>query len=113
MQFEGAKVTEQGVTFGIVIVKPHVLKDAAEQSSARRLRDAGLRCHPDHPDGAGQQRRTDLSGPSRHREFPERHRLPADSLEAVHAHDGLRRRSHWLRRRAAVRAEFPGLSSCR
>jgi hypothetical protein len=31
MQFEGAKVIEQGVTFGIIIVKPHVLQNTAEQ----------------------------------------------------------------------------------
>ena len=37
MQFEGAKVTEQGVTFGIVIVKPHVLHSSQEQISARAL----------------------------------------------------------------------------
>jgi hypothetical protein len=32
MQFDGAKITEQGVTFGIVIVKPHVLNSSAEQA---------------------------------------------------------------------------------
>ncbi len=37
MQFEGAKVTEQGVTFGIVIVKPHVLNSSQEQAGARAL----------------------------------------------------------------------------
>ena len=37
MQFEGAKVTEQGVTFGIVIVKPQVLRSTNEQAGARRL----------------------------------------------------------------------------
>jgi len=37
MQFEGAKITEQGVTFGIVIVKPHVLHSSEEQISARAL----------------------------------------------------------------------------
>lgn len=37
VQFEGAKVTEQGVTFGIVIVKPHVLSDPREQVGARAL----------------------------------------------------------------------------
>jgi hypothetical protein len=37
MQFEGAKVTEQGVTFGIVIVKPSVLSDSREQMRARAL----------------------------------------------------------------------------
>ena len=36
-QFEGAKVTEQGVTFGIVIVKPHVLHSSQEQIRARTL----------------------------------------------------------------------------
>jgi hypothetical protein len=37
MQFEGAKVTEQGVTFGIVIVKPNVLSNSQEQTDARAL----------------------------------------------------------------------------
>lgn len=35
MQFEGAKVTEQGVTFGIVVVKPHVLNSPQEQTNVR------------------------------------------------------------------------------
>ena len=37
MQFEGAHVAEQGVTFGIVIVKPHALYNPQEQRSARAL----------------------------------------------------------------------------
>lgn len=37
MQFEGAHITEQGVTFAIVIVKPHVLHSPQEQRSARAL----------------------------------------------------------------------------
>jgi len=37
MQFDGAKLTEQGVTFGIVIVKPHVLHSSQEQIGARTL----------------------------------------------------------------------------
>lgn len=36
-QFEGAKITEQGVTFGIVIVKPHVLRNTQDQISMRTL----------------------------------------------------------------------------
>jgi hypothetical protein len=36
-QFEGAKITEQGVTFGIVIVKSHVLHNSREQVGARAL----------------------------------------------------------------------------
>jgi hypothetical protein len=36
-QFEGAKITEQGITFGIVIVKPHVLQSSQEQIGARAL----------------------------------------------------------------------------
>lgn len=30
MQFQGAVIKEQGVTFAIVVVKPHVLNDHAE-----------------------------------------------------------------------------------
>jgi hypothetical protein len=37
LQFDGAKITEQGVTFGIVIVKPHVLHDASRQVNVRQL----------------------------------------------------------------------------
>lgn len=37
MEFEGAKVTEQGVTFGIVIVKAHALRSTPEQAGARQL----------------------------------------------------------------------------
>ena len=37
MQFEGAKVTEQGVTFGIVIVQSHVLSNSQEHAGARAL----------------------------------------------------------------------------
>lgn len=37
MQFVGAKVTEQRVTFGIVIVKPYVLRSSSDQLGARRL----------------------------------------------------------------------------
>jgi hypothetical protein len=37
MQFEGAKITEQGVTFGIVIVKAQVLQNAHDQTGARAL----------------------------------------------------------------------------
>lgn len=37
MQFEGAKITEQGVTFGIVIVKPHVLNSPTDRAGARSL----------------------------------------------------------------------------
>jgi membrane glycosyltransferase len=37
MQFEGAKVREQGVTFGIVVVKSHVLSSATEQATMRQL----------------------------------------------------------------------------
>lgn len=32
MQFEGAKITEQGVTFAIVIVKPYVLNSSDRES---------------------------------------------------------------------------------
>lgn len=36
-QFEGAKITEQGVTFGIVIVRPHVLHNTQDQIGMRAL----------------------------------------------------------------------------
>jgi len=35
MKFQGALVKEQGVTFGIVIVKPHVLNTPSEADSMR------------------------------------------------------------------------------
>lgn len=33
MKFQGALIKEQGVTFGVVIVKPHVLSNKAEADS--------------------------------------------------------------------------------
>ena len=35
MQFEGALIKEQGVTFAIVAVKPHVLNSSSEAHDAR------------------------------------------------------------------------------
>jgi hypothetical protein len=35
MQFEGAVIKEQGVTFGIIVVKPHVLNSQTESDEAR------------------------------------------------------------------------------
>jgi hypothetical protein len=35
MEFQGAKVTEQGVTFGILIVKHSVLNDRRQQEQLR------------------------------------------------------------------------------
>lgn len=35
MKFQGALVKEQGVTFGIIIVKPHVLNSPSEATSMR------------------------------------------------------------------------------
>ena len=35
MKFQGAKVKEQGVTFGIIIVKSSVLNDATKRSEIR------------------------------------------------------------------------------
>jgi len=37
MDFDGAKITEQSVTFGIIIVKPHVLNSQMEQAGVRAL----------------------------------------------------------------------------
>lgn len=36
MQFDGALIKEQGVTFAVVIVKPHVLDSTYEQNNARQ-----------------------------------------------------------------------------
>lgn len=35
MRFQGALVKEQGVTFGIIVVKPHVLNSPSEADSMR------------------------------------------------------------------------------
>ena len=35
MKFQGALVKEQGVTFGIIVVKPHVLNSPSEADSMR------------------------------------------------------------------------------
>lgn len=40
MKFQGALIKEQGVTFGIVIVKPHVLSSPSE---AETMRAFGIR----------------------------------------------------------------------
>lgn len=40
MQFEGAVIKEQGITFGIVVVKPHVLSIS---STADQMRSFGTR----------------------------------------------------------------------
>lgn len=37
MRFQGALIKEQGVPFGIVIVKPHVLHNPSEAESMRRF----------------------------------------------------------------------------
>ena len=37
MKFQGALVKEQGVTFGIVAVKPHVLNNSSEADSMRNF----------------------------------------------------------------------------
>ena len=37
MRFQGALLKEQGVTFGIIVVKPHVLHNNAEAESMRRF----------------------------------------------------------------------------
>ncbi len=36
MQLEGAVIREQGQTFAIVVVKPHILNNSAECDDARR-----------------------------------------------------------------------------
>ena len=36
MQFDGALLKEQGITFAIVVVKPHVLNSTIECDNARR-----------------------------------------------------------------------------
>lgn len=37
MRFQGALVKERGVTFGIIVVKPHVLHNPGEADSMRSL----------------------------------------------------------------------------
>lgn len=37
MRFQGALVKEQGVTFGIIVVKPHVLNSQVDTASMRSL----------------------------------------------------------------------------
>ena len=37
MKFQGALVKEQGVTFGIIVVKPHVIDNPSEANSMRTL----------------------------------------------------------------------------
>jgi hypothetical protein len=37
VNFDGALVTEQGVTFGVLAVKPHVLRDTERAAEMRKL----------------------------------------------------------------------------
>lgn len=37
MRFQGALVREQGITFGIIVVKPYVLHDSSLADSMRQL----------------------------------------------------------------------------
>jgi len=46
MQFDGAVIKEQGVTFAIVIVKPYVLNNSNEREGTRR---SFTRCFPNMP----------------------------------------------------------------
>lgn len=46
MKFQGALIKEQGVTFGIIIVKPHVLQNSNE---AEAMRIFGNRAFGDIP----------------------------------------------------------------
>jgi hypothetical protein len=46
MQFHGALIKEQGVTFAIVVVKSHVL---TSDSSSQNARDSFSRIFPDTP----------------------------------------------------------------
>lgn len=39
MRFQGAVIREQGITFGIVIVKPHVLQDPTSRAA---MQDFGI-----------------------------------------------------------------------
>lgn len=41
MTFQGAKIREQGVTFGILVVKPEVLRN---NTKAQEMRQFGTRC---------------------------------------------------------------------
>ena len=96
MQFEGAIVIEQGVTFGIVIVKPHVLSSTPDQIEARSLGARAFGRIPiilmaqDEPRGA------DLSGTPGHRWLSEQDCLPANPLEEVHPLIGPRRPLHGI-----------------
>lgn len=37
MEFEGALIKEQGVTFGILIVKPHIMNSQSESQNMQRF----------------------------------------------------------------------------
>lgn len=37
MKFQGAVIKEQGVTFGVLVVKPHVLNDSTRAAEMRRF----------------------------------------------------------------------------
>ena len=60
MKFQGALVKEQGVTFGIIVVKPHVLNSPSEADSMRTF---GVR------DGAERKGSSYLLWATRHRQL--------------------------------------------
>ena len=66
MRFQGALLKEQGVTFGIIMVKPHVLHNNAEAETMRRLHP-GFRVGANYTDGTKLQGDTHLFRAQRYR----------------------------------------------
>ena len=80
--FDGAVIQEQGVTFGLLTVKQHVLRD---QSAQRQMRGFGTRVWGRVPIVlmAQDPRHADLPRAAGHRAVPGQHRPAAHPLQAL------------------------------
>lgn len=85
MKFQGALVKEQGVTFGIIIVKLHVLNSPSETASMRGGRSPCIWAGAYHPNGSGFKRCPDLLGQARYRQILGKGAGAGYSLAWIHA----------------------------
>lgn len=67
MRFQGTLIKEQGVTFGIIVVKPHVLHNNAEAESMRRFGTQAFGVGANYTDGTKLQGDTHLFRAQRYR----------------------------------------------
>ena len=60
MRLQGAVIKEQGVTFAVVIVKPHVIDNTIEANQMIAAIATGVSGVARHPDGSGLSGSADL-----------------------------------------------------